>query len=151
MHFSKIFGAPRASYSKVVNSITDKKNLFRPYEYMMPGPGYYNDDNSFRVLNHGPKFSFRPRTHKSCTFFIIIRQPFIVFKLSTNPGPGTYDLLGLNTNGRYSISTIRNVSGPTIKEHLIHSRMCKSSFMFRLSCMCRISCDSRPWIVLQRY
>ncbi|CDW75753.1 UNKNOWN [Stylonychia lemnae] len=98
------FYAPRESYAKVVSPT--KWNYYINNEFV-PGPGQYDPVTSFNALKAGPRFSIKPKASQN------------MFKIDQNPGPGTYENVGIAPDGQYAINNYKSFNGPFFKKQII--------------------------------
>jgi hypothetical protein len=63
IHSASFKAPPRKCFSRVVGP--DKKT-YTFADVRNPGPGYYNDNKSFKELTPAPKYTLRPKTQKEC-------------------------------------------------------------------------------------
>lgn len=86
----------RDAYGKVY--VPGGKRSPKGYENE-PGPGHYSFNNR-TISGEPPKISIHTRVHN-------VHDPFTQAKKRNSPGPGTYESLGIDKDGKYFVSNIR--------------------------------------------
>lgn len=86
----------REAYGKVY--VPGGKRSPKGYEDE-PGPGQYFFDNK-TIKGEPPKISIHTRVHD-------VHDPVTRAKKTNSPGPGTYESIGIDKEGKYFVSNVQ--------------------------------------------